>query len=86
MLAIIDYEAGNLTSVERAVRHLGGDCKITQDPDEIANADRLIFPGVGAAGASMANLRRLGLDKAIREAVDRGKPVLGHLRGLPDHL
>ena len=77
MLAIIDYEAGNLTSVERAVRHLGGDCKITQDLEEIARADRLIFPGVGAAGASMSNLRRLGLDKAIKNAVAKGKPVLG---------
>ena len=77
MLAIIDYKAGNLTSVERAVRHLGGDCKITRSLEEIARADRLIFPGVGAAGASMDNLRSMGLDQAIKDAVGQGKPVLG---------
>ncbi len=77
MIAIIDYEAGNLTSVERAVRHLGADCRITPDPDEVARAERVIFPGVGAAGTSMANLRRRGLDQALRQAVASGKPVLG---------
>lgn len=77
MIAIVDYEAGNLTSVERAVKHLGADCKITQDAGEIAAADQVIFPGVGAAGASMDNLRRLGLDAVLGGAVAAGKPVLG---------
>ena len=77
MLAIIDYEAGNLTSVERVVKHFGGDCAITQDLDAVAAAERIIFPGVGAAGETMSNLRRLGLDRALKDAVAQGKPVLG---------
>jgi len=77
VIAIIDYEAGNLTSVERAVKHLGGDCAVTRDLGLIAGADRVIFPGVGAAGAAMASLRRLGLDQALADAVAAGKPVLG---------
>ncbi len=77
MIAIIDYEAGNLASVERAVRHLGGDCRVTRDPAQVARAERVIFPGVGAAGAAMASLRRLGLDAALKDAVAAGKPTLG---------
>ncbi len=77
MIAIIDYEAGNLASVERALRHLGAECKITCDPAEVDCAERIVFPGVGAAGAAMANLRRLGLDAALRRAVEQNKPVLG---------
>lgn len=77
MIAIIDYDAGNLTSVERAVRHLGADCSITTDPEQVDRAERVIFPGVGAAGASMDTLRRLSLDQSLRRAVDSGKPVLG---------
>jgi len=77
MIAIIDYEAGNLTSVQRALDHLGAPCAVTQDTAQIARAERVIFPGVGAAGAAMASLKRLGLDKALRQALDAGKPVLG---------
>ncbi len=77
MIAIIDYEAGNLTSVARAVRHLGARCAVTQDLEQIAAAERVIFPGVGAAGSAMASLRRLGLDKALAGALEAGKPVLG---------
>ena len=77
MIAIINYEAGNLTSVERALRSLGADCKITQDAAEIAAADRVIFPGVGAAGSATESLRRLGLDLALRQALSAGKPVMG---------
>lgn len=77
MIAIINYEAGNLTSVQRALTHLGADSVITQDLGEIAGAQRVIFPGVGAAGAAMASLRRLGLDKALKDALASGKPVLG---------
>ncbi len=76
MIAILDYEAGNLTSVELAVRHVGGQCKVTQNPAEVAAAERVIFPGVGSAAACMRNLRRLGLDLALREAIAAGKPVL----------
>ena len=75
--AILDYEAGNLTSVLRAVTHLGFDGLITRDPKAIRDATRVIFPGVGAAGASMENLRRFGLEEEIRRAFAAGKPVLG---------
>ena len=77
MIAIIDYEAGNLTSVQRALDHLGAPCAVTQDASRIAEAERVIFPGVGAAGAAMASLKRLGLDEALRQALADGKPVLG---------
>ncbi|MBI5524536.1 MAG: imidazole glycerol phosphate synthase subunit HisH [Desulfarculus sp.] len=77
MIAIINYEAGNLTSVQRALTHLGAASVITQDLGEIAQAERVIFPGVGAAGAAMGSLRRLGLDEALKDAVASGRPVLG---------
>lgn len=77
MIAIIDYRAGNLTSVERAVRHLGYPVCVTYDHKEIAAADRIIFPGVGAAGKAMADLRELGLDLVLREAYIEKKPILG---------
>jgi glutamine amidotransferase len=77
VIAIIDYEAGNLTSVARAVRHLGAECAVTQDLGAIAGAERVIFPGVGAAGSAMASLRRLKLDRALSAALEAEKPVLG---------
>jgi glutamine amidotransferase len=79
---IIDYEAGNLTSVARAVRYLGHECTISPDPAALRRADRIIFPGVGAAAQCMANLRRTGMDQAIREAVAQGTPVLGICVGM----
>ncbi len=77
LIAIVDYEAGNLTSVERAVRHLGYDAVVTQNPDTILDAERVIFPGVGAAGSAMADLKRLGLDRILKLVKDSGKPLLG---------
>jgi glutamine amidotransferase len=77
MIAIIDYDAGNLTSVKRAVSHLGIECMITKEKAEIEAAERIIFPGVGAAGAAMQSLQRYGLDRAIKAALLAGKPVLG---------
>lgn len=77
MIAIIDYDAGNLTSVERALRHIGHPCCITRDPGRIADAERIVFPGVGAAGAAMESLRRLGLDRVLASAFAAGKPILG---------
>lgn len=78
MIAIVDYRAGNLTSVLRAVNHLGHQAEITDDPERIRSAARVIFPGVGAAGETMANLSKLGLDQVLREDVHRaGKPLLG---------
>ncbi len=77
MIAIIDYDAGNLTSVSRALFHINVENVITNDIKLIDSAQRIIFPGVGAAGSAMQSLIRLGLDDAIRRAVDSGKPVLG---------
>lgn len=77
MIAIIDYKAGNLRSVERALKKLGFPCRITQDKEAILSSEKIIFPGVGAAGKAMADLRRLGLDKALKQVFEAGKPILG---------
>jgi glutamine amidotransferase len=77
MIAIIDYKAGNLRSVERALNHLGISCAITAHPSEILNAERVIFPGVGAAGKAMETIRELKIDKIINEVIERGTPFLG---------
>ena len=77
MIAIIDYKAGNLKSVERALTKLGFACGITARKEDILCAERVIFPGVGAAGKAMADLKVTGLDSVIREAVLAGKPVMG---------
>ncbi|MBN2712490.1 MAG: imidazole glycerol phosphate synthase subunit HisH, partial [Planctomycetes bacterium] len=76
MIAILDYEAGNLTSVELAVKHVGGECVVTQDPEIVVSAERVIFPGVGSAAACMDNLKRMGLDVALKKAITDGKPTL----------
>ncbi|VFQ43630.1 imidazole glycerol phosphate synthase subunit HisH [Desulfoluna butyratoxydans] len=77
MIAIIDYEAGNLTSVERAIRSLGRDCVVTGDARTIREAERVIFPGVGQAGSAMASLKRTGLDTVIHEVYESGRPFMG---------
>ncbi len=77
MIAIIDYDAGNLASVERAVSYLGFECIVTNNIKTIDSSERIIFPGVGAAGAAMNSLKRLGLDSVIKQAVIDGKPILG---------
>ena len=77
MIAIIDYDAGNLASVSRAVSHLGIENVITRDKTEIKAAERIIFPGVGAAGAAIESLQRSGLDVLIKEELAGGKPILG---------
>lgn len=77
MIAVIDYDAGNLTSVARAVSHLGFSCVVTRDQKVIQRAERIIFPGVGAAGAAMTSLRRLGLDRSLEAAFEAGTPILG---------
>ncbi len=77
MIAIIDYNAGNLTSVAHAVTHLGFKCKVTNDIRLISEAEKIIFPGVGAAGSAMESLRRLGLDQAVKKAFSDGKPIFG---------
>jgi glutamine amidotransferase len=77
MIVILDYNAGNLTSVQLALREVGLDAVITRDPAVIARAERLIFPGVGAAGSAMEGLHALGLEKTVRDYVASGKPFLG---------
>ena len=77
MLAIIDYRAGNLTSVRLAFGSLDADARVTDDPDVVRSADRVVLPGVGAAGAAMSNLAELGMVAAIRDVVANGTPFLG---------
>ena len=77
MIAIVDYKAGNLTSVARALNHLGFSCQITSEMHTIQEADRIVFPGVGSAGQAMKDLSKTGLDKAIRDFYESGKPFLG---------
>lgn len=77
MITLVDYKAGNLTSVRRALTHLGIPCQITADPDVVRRADKIIFPGVGAAGAAMDILRERGLDGALKESFAAGTPILG---------
>lgn len=79
---IIDYDAGNLRSVQRACREVGLDASITADPDRLRHAERIIFPGVGAAAPAMRSLREHGMDAALHEAIAAGIPVLGICLGL----
>lgn len=76
-LTIVDYNGGNLRSVQRACHAIGIESDFTQDPDAVRRAERLIFPGVGNAQTAMETLVRLGLDAALRDALARGTPVLG---------
>ena len=82
MIAIIDYDAGNIKSVEKAVDLLGQESVVTADSEEIFRADKVILPGVGAFGDAMGNLRRTGLDDVIRQVVRKGTPFLGICLGL----
>ena len=77
MIAIIDYDAGNLKSVEKACRRLGAQAVITRQAREILKASHVILPGVGAFGTAMEQLKKYELDKVIYEAVDKGLPFLG---------
>ena len=81
-IAILDYAAGNVTSVLRAIRHLGYDATITPDPEVVASADKVIFPGVGAAASCMRNLSERGLDQALRDVAAAGTPLLGICVGM----
>ncbi|SKA72997.1 imidazole glycerol phosphate synthase subunit HisH [Desulfobaculum bizertense] len=77
MLAILDYKAGNQTSVSRALTHLGIDNVITADADTLRHADGVIFPGVGAAGQAMSELTKTGLDSVLKDLIAEHKPLLG---------
>ena len=80
--AIIDYGAGNCTSVASAFAALGGETRVTRDAKVILAADRVVFPGVGAAKSAMENLERMGLIDVVREAATNGRPFLGICLGM----
>ena len=81
-IAIVDYGMGNLRSVQKAFERLGYAAQITQDPIAIERAERVALPGVGAFGAAMANLDRLGITEVVRAAALSGKPFLGICLGM----
>ena len=76
MIAIIDYDAGNIKSVEKALKYLGEDAVITRDREEILSADKVILPGVGAFGDAMSKLRQYGLDEVIRDVTAKGLSLI----------
>ena len=82
MIAIIDYDAGNLKSVEKALVSLGEETIITRNFSEILGADKVILPGVGAFGDAMAQLKKYELDKVVREVAEKETPLLGICLGL----
>lgn len=82
MVAVIDYDAGNLKSVEKALTFLGEDVVITRDSSRILAADKVILPGVGAFGDAMDRLNQYGLPPVIRQVADKGTPFLGICLGL----
>lgn len=82
MIAILDYDAGNIKSVEKALQKLGQEVIITRDAEEILSADKVILPGVGAFGDAMNNLRKYGLDQVIYQVVENETPFLGICLGL----
>lgn len=82
MVAIIDYDAGNIRSVEKACAYLGHEAELTRDREMILSADHIILPGVGAFGQAMERLHQYGLVDVIKEAVDRQIPFLGICLGL----
>ncbi len=82
MITIVDYQMGNLRSVQKGIERIGGEARISSDPDEIANAEKLILPGVGAFGDAMTEINRRSLADPIRQFVDSGQPFLGICLGL----
>ena len=82
MIAIIDYQAGNLRSIRRAIEAAGEQVVVTDDPAVLESADAVVLPGVGAAGHAMEKLEAMGMPAAIHRAVDAGKPFLGICLGM----
>lgn len=82
MIAILDYDAGNIKSVEKALASLGQETILTRDFSEIEKADKVILPGVGSFGDAMAHLKKYELDKVIYDTVAQNKPFLGICLGL----
>ena len=88
MIAIIDYGAGNIRSIEKALEHVGATVQVTDEPDTVKKAQAIVLPGVGSGGAAMSRMMERGLDDAIRKATQQGKPFLGICLGmqlLADH-
>ena len=88
MIAIIDYGAGNIRSIEKALEHVGASVQVTDDSDTVNKAQAIVLPGVGSGGAAMSRMTDRGLDDAIRRATQQGKPFLGICLGmqlLADH-
>ena len=88
MIAIIDYGAGNIRSIEKALEYVGASVQITDEPDTVNKAQAIVLPGVGSGGAAMSRMTERGLDNAIRKATQQGKPFLGICLGmqlLADH-
>ena len=82
MIAIIDYGAGNIHSIEKALEYVGAQVQVTDDPAVVRDARAVVLPGVGSGGAAMTRLKQQGLDDAIREATYQGKPFLGICLGM----
>ena len=88
MIAIIDYGAGNIRSIEKALEHVGAVVQVTDEPSVVTGAQAVVLPGVGSGGAAMARITQQGLDDAIRQSTQEGKPFLGICLGmqlLADH-
>lgn len=82
MIAIIDYDAGNMKSVEKAFTAIGQETVVTRNHTDILNADKVILPGVGAFGTAMDNLKKYEMDKVIKEVVEKNTPFIGICLGL----
>ena len=82
MTAIIDYDAGNIKSVEKALLFLGENACVTREKEKILGADKVILPGVGSFGRAMEKIRSYGLEDVIKETIDKGTPFLGICLGL----
>lgn len=82
MIAIIDYDAGNIKSVEKAIQSLGEEVIVTRDADVLLQAEKVILPGVGAFGDAMDKIRSYGLEDVIHQIVEKGTPFLGICLGL----
>lgn len=82
MITIIDYDAGNMKSVEKALLHLGEDVRVSRRPQDILQADKVILPGVGNFGSAMDKLKEYGLTEIIRQVCEGGTPFLGICLGL----
>jgi glutamine amidotransferase len=82
MISIIDYDAGNIKSVEKALQYLGAEAVVTRDPETILSSDGVILPGVGAFGDAMGRLRSYGLEEVLQDVTKRGIPFLGICLGL----